>query len=204
MAVKKLLSNDTLVTCLSQAISRGESGLKNIPGLIKRVIEEEAWKERTIAITGEIIKIDSFIEFIEAPPLKGLGTSYDMLWRICQNDNEVLNLLDIVANQKPGNTLGNNQYTSKTGIFNNVKNSSPPVGNSKRYGLRRLRKCRPDLHKKVLTGELTVNEAMIQSGLRKKQITIAVDINSLLKVIRQNFSKDEILIISDKLLFECD
>lgn len=43
-----------------------------------------------------------------------------------------------------------------------------PVGNMAAAGLRRLRKDRPDLHERVLAGEVSVNAACIEAGFRKK------------------------------------
>jgi hypothetical protein len=42
-----------------------------------------------------------------------------------------------------------------------------PWGNSVDAALRRLRKSRPDLHARVLNGELSANAAMIEAGFRK-------------------------------------
>jgi len=44
-----------------------------------------------------------------------------------------------------------------------------PVGNSRAYALRRLRKDRPDIHARVLAGELTPHAGMTEAGLRKKR-----------------------------------
>ena len=41
-------------------------------------------------------------------------------------------------------------------------------GNTRSYAMRRLKKSRPDLHAKCLSGELAAHAAMIQAGYRKK------------------------------------
>jgi hypothetical protein len=46
-------------------------------------------------------------------------------------------------------------------------NSSRPSGTSKAYALRRLRKDRPDLHARVLAGEISAHAAMITAGFRR-------------------------------------
>ena len=40
--------------------------------------------------------------------------------------------------------------------------------NDATYALRRLRKDRPDIHARVLAGEITANAGMVEAGLRKK------------------------------------
>ena len=43
-----------------------------------------------------------------------------------------------------------------------------PSGNSRAAFLRRLRKDRPDIHARVLAGELSPHAGMIEAGFRKK------------------------------------
>ena len=50
---------------------------------------------------------------------------------------------------------------------NDVNEVERPWGNSAPYAHRRLHKHRPDLHARVLVGELTANAAMIEAGFRK-------------------------------------
>lgn len=52
---------------------------------------------------------------------------------------------------------------------NNDVNTSRPTGNSVAAALRRLRKDRPDIHARVLAGEITANAGMIDGGFRKKR-----------------------------------
>ena len=47
-------------------------------------------------------------------------------------------------------------------------NDLRPTGTSRAAALRRLRKDRPDLHTRVLGGELSAHAAMIEAGFRKK------------------------------------
>jgi hypothetical protein len=46
--------------------------------------------------------------------------------------------------------------------------SERPSGNSRAAFLRRLRKDRPDIHARVLAGEITAHAGMIEAGFRKK------------------------------------
>lgn len=49
------------------------------------------------------------------------------------------------------------------------KEVSSPMGTTIAYALRRLRKDRPDIHQRVLNGELSAHAGMIEADFRKKQ-----------------------------------
>jgi hypothetical protein len=70
------------------------------------------------------------------------------------------------ANQR---TIGTNQYSE--GVYNNKNDiHARPAGTSAAAFLRRLRKDRPDIHARVLAGELTAHAGMIEAGFRKKAV----------------------------------
>lgn len=89
------------------------------------------------------------------------------------------------ASTPPAATRGiDNEDTlfAAAGNVDNIHDSSRPTGTSQQAGLRKLRKhakTREDVseaYKRVLTGELSVNKALLQTGLRKsppKSIRIA-------------------------------
>jgi hypothetical protein len=81
-----------------------------------------------------------------------------------RSDAEITDLLD-VACQKTGGARNDLVYNVHEVVDKQVER---PAGNSKEAGLRRLRKERPDLHEKVLAGEISVNKASIEAGFRKK------------------------------------
>jgi hypothetical protein len=65
---------------------------------------------------------------------------------------DVLDLIDQEVKGKHGGDHGN-QHTG--GKDNNVILATNPTGNERSYALRRLRKDRPDLHKKVIAFEMS-------------------------------------------------
>jgi hypothetical protein len=70
-----------------------------------------------------------------------------------------------LANLRP---VGTNQYSEGVDTNNGIVNRRSD-GNSAAAAMRRLRKDRPDLHARVLTGELTANGGMVEAGFRKKR-----------------------------------
>jgi hypothetical protein len=66
-------------------------------------------------------------------------------------------------NQRPPHIhINRDVYTNETDI--NVR----PSGTSSEYAIRKLRKDRPDIHERVLSGELTPHGGMVEAGFRKK------------------------------------
>src|SRR5262245_36031428 len=69
-------------------------------------------------------------------------------------------------NQRPAN------IHIQRDLYNNEKDIQvAPTGTSLKATLRRLRKDRPDIHARVLNGELSANAGMIEAGFRKKKIS---------------------------------
>lgn len=116
--------------------------------------------------THETVKYDRFATFVTTPPTRGLGASVDLIRRIVGNDTEAVDLLD----QALRNPVGTNQHVD---IINTLEER--PTGTSAESALRRLRKDRPDLHTRVLAGELSPHAAMIEAGFRRPTITVPVD-----------------------------
>jgi len=81
---------------------------------------------------------------VSAPPLDGLGATLDQLRGVCRNDPEALDAIDQATQNVP---------SVHTGAGNNVPGR--PEGNTSAKALRRLQKDRPDLHGRVLAGELS-------------------------------------------------
>jgi hypothetical protein len=68
---------------------------------------------------------------------------------------------------------GGDRRSANEGIKFDNKNSdskleAPPTGTTAAYAHRRLRKDRPDLHARVLAGEISPHAAMVQAGFRKR------------------------------------
>ena len=55
------------------------------------------------------------------------------------------------------------------GSNSNTQKNDISFGTSAAYAIAKLRKDRPDIHRRVLDGELTANAGMIEAGFRKKR-----------------------------------
>lgn len=179
---ENLRLRDTYVNSLARSLASG-SALANVPSLIKKVIAEQMWRERFVTQTKQVIVFKSFREFIEADPPEGLKTSVSLLLRICTDyeDMEAVSLISTeVGGSKGGsnNPDGNNQHSKpvvNVSITNIDHGDKPTRGDTTDYTVRRIAKQRPDIHAKMLAGELSPNAAAIEAGFRKTKFQLPTD-----------------------------
>ena len=164
-----LRGNAHLVDALGSALRRGEHGLSTVPGLLKRVIREESWRE-FITQRGEHVRHERFVEFVVTPPLRGIGASVELLQDVCRHDPEALDLLD----QALQNPVGVHLSRSDSDVIT-ISRDPNRRGTSRAYALRKLRKDAPELHAEVLAGRLSAHAAMVKAGFRPPKFTVRAD-----------------------------
>ena len=180
-----LKKNANLVEALGSSLRSGDHGLKVVPGLVKRVLAEDAWRS-FVTQRGELVEYDHFEEFVATPPLKGLGASIDLVRTLVRDDPVALDLFD-QATQRPAHLKATEMRDDVDDIH--VR----PAGTSREAGLRRLRKDRPDLHAEVLAGAISTHAAMIKAGFRRRSMTVPVDKpENTAKALRRNLEPDQI------------
>ncbi len=222
MSRRKRSNKKTIVESLQSALIEGVLELKLVPELLKQILQEGLWQERLIPDTEQVVLFGSFDDFIRAPVPIGLGTDFETLWKLCSEEPLLLDLLDQAVKRQHGapkkrvlkkkndDNININQeqlsadpsweyeyevrslqeYYAAQNFF---EASKRPSGTSRQAGLRQLRKHDPELHAKVLAGELSINAALIQAGLRTKQITVFVNPQRAAGILRKAFSEDEFL-----------
>jgi len=171
--VNPLIRNRNMVDALASAVRGGSESLGQVPGLLCRVLEEEAWRHFTTALGKEVVHV-RLADFITKPPLDGLGASVDLVKKIIAEDARALDLLD----QELQNPRGGD-HTSAQSKDNNV--ILAPQGNGRAKALRKLRteaergnEKAAELHAEVLADRLSAHAAMIQAGFRPKTISIPI------------------------------
>jgi hypothetical protein len=157
MGKNVLVFRDQIVGLLYHALSTGSHGLSSVPGLLRRAILEDAWKERTVKATGETIPgFKTFREFVETVPPDGLGSTVDLIAKIIRDDPEV----EEQFRKATTGVVGTNQHSD---IITTLK---PKRGTSRPYVLSRLKRDAPELFKRVVAGELSANAASIEAGFK--------------------------------------
>lgn len=182
----ELVGHGQVVSSLSDAIARGEIG-RLVPGLLKRVCNEGAWRKRIVAATKEVVEFGDFASFVGSARPDGLGIDLDTLRKLCRDDPEARDIIDRET-QRPS---GGDRH-SQTFNDNNVNTEQRPVGNSADQALRKLRADAPSLHGRVLAGELSPHAAMVEAGFRRKSITVPLDPERAAATLARHFDPDEL------------
>lgn len=162
--VNHLVRNRHLVEDLGGALRSGQHGLAVVPGLLKRVLAEESWREFTTQ-RGEHVRHERFIDFVTTPPLAGIGATVELLKRLVKDDAEAVDLLDQALQNPP----------STHAAVSNIHGTERPSGTTKDRALRKLRKDAPELHAEVLAGRLSAHAAMVKAGYRPRTFTVRAD-----------------------------
>lgn len=180
--------NNVWVEALGSALLRGGAALENVPGLLKRLLREEAWREFQPKI-GPVVRHERFADFVTTPPVQGLGASVELVRRIVADDPEAVDLLDKALQNPVGNP----------GNVNNI--NERPCGTSKDYALRKLRKDAPELHAEVLAGRLSAHAAMVKAGFRPRTFTVRPEPKSAARTLRKHMTREQLLELA-RLLME--
>jgi hypothetical protein len=185
------------IRALSRQINHGGGSLDMIPRTVKHVLGDnewraEMWRKRHSDLIDETIEFESFEQFVTTDLPRGLGCSIERLKHLCFDDTEALDAIDKALRKKPGKRKRDPDIV--------------PIGHNKRLGgntrdraLRMLRDKRPDLHKRVLAGELSPHAAMIEAGFRKKTFTVPDDIKLAAKALARHFGPAFALALADEI-----
>ena len=187
--------NGLIVDSLSSALKRGLSGLDHVPTFIRSMLERQAWRKRYVCSTKQIVEFDSFMEFLAASPPEGLQIKYEDLWQLCDQHPEVQAMLNRVSK----GIQGERKALNPTNLTNNIQEVKAPAGTSRAAGLRKLRKYsqdRPDvaeIYAKVLAGEISVNKALVNTGLRRARKSIPVSsVEIIAQKLIEHLTPDEL------------
>jgi hypothetical protein len=178
---------------VSEAIKAVRQGLNGKSDAIVRLIESEAWRAYEMPTPlRPVITADTFVEFVTRPFEDGvLGTDVETLKRLCRHNRHALDLVQRET-KRPG---GRPKKTETVDIVNGKR----PTGNDPSAALRRLAKDRPDLHARVLAGDLSPHAAAIEAGHRTRTITVPLDVERAAATLRRHFSEDDLRRLLDVL-----
>jgi hypothetical protein len=194
MSANQGLVNYRVISSMRVALRDGKTGLDGVPALIKRVIHEDMWQSFAVAETGQVVQYARFDDFAKTQPLEGLGVDVETLKRLCREDMEALDLIDRVTVGGQGARIDLITKTPDDTLHNNImKCEHETQGTSRQYALRKLRKDAPELHAKVIAGDISPNAAMIEAGFRRKMVSIPTsDPTGAANAIIRNFNYDDL------------
>jgi hypothetical protein len=191
MGTTNLLENGEVVLAVQRGLLHGGRDLQTLPRLLCRLLEGDLWRERVIPQSGQRQDYGEkeFDRFVSEPLPEGLGSDVDTLRRLCNaagppEGTQALDLID-AKSQRPRGRPGTN------GNIVTILEGRPE-GNTRQKALRRLRKDRPDLHDRVLAGELSPNAAMREAGFRRRVLSMPLEPQALAKTLRRHLDAEQL------------
>lgn len=182
-----LRERDGCVQTLGVAIVDGADGLRVVPALLKRTIQDDCWRDRIIIKTGERVQFGSFADFVTTKPLKGLGATVAQLEALIKDDAEALTLFRRAITPTAG------KPSRKGEVINANIINKPTQGTTRAYTLDRLQREAPLLYRDVIARKLSANAAAVKAGFRQKTITVPATVEGFERAIRQHFTSAQIL-----------
>jgi hypothetical protein len=175
-------ANYVLVESLESSIQRGGHALADVPGLLKRVLIEDAWRE-FVTRRGELVRHERFSGFVTSPPLGGLGADDALIDRIVGTaDPDLLRLLKKARKTGQGHRSDLEQLPC---------DSQGSYDGGTGYVADRLAREAPDEYAAVQRGEKTINAASISAGIRRRRIPVRLDSpESAAETLRKHMSPD--------------
>ncbi len=180
-----LQSNNAAVEDLRKALATAGSHLREIPKMIDHLLTKEKWRARMLRDSKEIIRFETFADFIEAPAPAGLGFSFEQIRRLIRDDYTLVDRL----REACGRPVGSNQHTPSTEPGDNIptleatgeiidglthdrpakpKRERAPRGTSLEQGIKQLAEVgRQDLIERAQTDpDYSIHAACVDAGLR--------------------------------------
>lgn len=144
-----------------ESLYEATGGMKQFPGLLKKIIANKAWERRLSK--GKVIELASLRELITEKPVRGWGEDVRTVEAVIKDDPECLAMFRDAMKER-----GNNQHTESKP--NNVRDAASTCGNSKAYSIDRVkRECEPEVVAKVMSGEMSPNAALVKAGIRENR-----------------------------------
>lgn len=167
----------TIVREVISSTSSGADVMSALPGLVRQLLDDEAWREFTIP-GGQVIRHKSFGAFAQAEPPKGLGGRKNQLIALCGTDEEMaarvrsLLLEEVPKAGRHGNGPGRGHHEKR--VYDTNSFPSPTARpDSAEHVIARLKRDDPELAEKVVRGEVTPNAAAHEKGWRKPRIVLS-------------------------------
>lgn len=144
------------------ALSHGETNLTVFPKLLRRIIEEQAWKVRRVPGKG-MVEMQSLRELVTTAPITGWGEDPAKIEAVIRDDAEVLAMWREAMKAKTGPKVKREENS----YCNNITQTKGATGTSRAYTVSRLQREAPELFEKVKAGEMSANAAAIEAGFRR-------------------------------------
>lgn len=176
------IENGQLCQTTIQALLETIGGLKDFPGLLKKIIVNKSWQRRVNM--GTTIELGSLRELITEFPIRGWGEDPKKIESVIKDDPEVLAMFREAMKQ---------QGTRSDLCYNITQvNSGKGTGTSRAYSVTRVQQeCKPEVIAKVMAGEMSPNAALIKAGIREnRQVYLPRDPKKAAEKLAQQFGDE--------------
>ena len=136
-----------------ESLYEATGGMKQFPGLLKKIIETKAWLRRISS--GKVVELTSLRELITAKPVRGWGEDIKTVEAVIRNDPECLAMFREAM-----------KHQGKAEDFPyNIREVS--CGTSRAYSIARVQsQCDAKTVAAVMAGKMSANGALVKAGLR--------------------------------------
>jgi hypothetical protein len=136
-----------------ESLYEATGGMKQFPGLLKKIIETKAWLRRISS--GKVVELTSLRELITAKPVRGWGEDIKTVEAVIRNDPKCLLMFrEAMKHQGKAEDFHNNVMEVKQ-------------GNSRAYSIARVQsQCDAKTVAAVIAGKMSANGALVKAGLR--------------------------------------
>lgn len=185
------IENGQLCQSTIESLYEATGGLKQFPGLLKKIIVNRAWERRISK--GKVVELSSLRELITAKPIRGWGEDPKKVEAVIRDDAEVLAMFREAMKCEPGRPQKESADNVST-IQEEGRNTEH--GNSRAYSIDRVkRECDEETVAAVMSGDLSPNAALIRAGIRKRQISVPIGDASAVarRLLNNGYSKTELI-----------
>jgi hypothetical protein len=160
----------TVVREVIHSTADGAMILSAMPGIVRRLLDEEAWRKFEAPGAGTV-EHDSFTEFMEDKPPRGLDGKRSQLLALCGSDGELTNRVKRLLSEEI-EPLGPEIHAGP-GRGKKTNSGTTGLERGADYVVARLKRDDPTLAKQVVRGEITANAAARAAGIRRPRIVLS-------------------------------
>lgn len=180
-----------LIAAAASSLTHGSQRLQTFIDALRRIITEETWRSYTHP-SGQHHTFTRLGEFIEHQ--HGLNADTRQVRNLVRDELDLLGKLDAEIAGDHGGDRHSDSFKTDNMSLEAGSSASSDYGTSRAYRLRRLERDAPEHYQRVLTGELSVNRAMIESGLQKPKPSIpqGTHIDDVAAALHRRYSTAEL------------
>jgi hypothetical protein len=169
-----------------ESLYEATGGMKQFPGLLKKIIANKAWERRLSK--GKVIELASLRELITEKPVRGWGEDVRTVEAVIKDDPECLAMFREAMKGQEGGDKRSQEATTR----NNVTGDEIVTGNSRAYSIDRVkRECEPEVVAKVMSGQMSPNAALVKAGIREnRQVYVPKEPAKAVEKLRELFGME--------------